>query len=673
MADNFDKLRNDLQRELNDLKKEQLEIEERLTKQSRINGPTQQRYAELTERISNIEKTRLETEKKLKAERDKNFDRLKEEGKFTFNQVNFSKELTKLAKKSNALAKSKKGIILENFGLEAKNTKFIDAAKKATNAKEKTAYKELEKLRLDSLEELGEGTFDLDIFKSKIADIDLPDKLKDSLTDKFSTAADDAEAIQKAMDMDLPFLNALDSLQGGIEAFTSVLTNTKLLAVAIAGFLVKAIIDFGKAVLEVRNDLGLSAKNALELSANMKQASIGAKLVGGDTAKAEEAIKAFAEQTGRVNQLSANVSTQFGIIASRIGASSESMGTLFNLTMMANNGSQEKALADIQSLEAIAKSENLLGSQVFDDVADAAKTQALFFGKSVKEIVKATKEMRKLGIETSALNDVAESLLDLETSISNQFTLQLLTNKNINFNELRRLAFLRDGEGLATELTRQFGNQFDLSKMNAAEAKALQQSIGLSNEAMTKLVNGMDPFNNKAKEGNKIFDFLRNNAVSLGAVLGGLVGLLISAGAAIRSAFTAGFSLLKEIPLMAKNFSLVIGGVGTGAAIGAKIGDEARKALGGKMEDAQVVSGVVDRKPVGSQSVGASFSLGDNSINVTKDTQTAINLEMDKLVSVIREELVTEVKRGLKDVAMKVTEVKGSTDRNTSAVKGLAI
>ena len=140
----------------------------------------------LSERISNIEKTRLETEKKLKAERDKNFDRLKEEGKFTFNQVNFSKELTKLAKKSNALAKSKKGIILENFGLEAKNTKFIDAVKKATNAKEKTAYKELEKLRLDSLEELGEGTFDLDIFKSKIADIDLSDKLKDSPTDKFS-------------------------------------------------------------------------------------------------------------------------------------------------------------------------------------------------------------------------------------------------------------------------------------------------------------------------------------------------------------------------------------------------------------------------------------------------------------------------------------------------------
>ena len=517
MADNFDKLRNDLQRELNDLKKEQLEIEEKLTKQSRINGPTQQRYAELTERISNIEKTRLETEKKLKAEIDKKFDRLKEECKFTINQVNFSKELTKLAKKSNALAKSKKGIILENFGLEAKNTKFIDAAKKATNAKEKTAYKELEKLRLDSLEELGEGTFDLDIFKSKIADIDLPDKLKDSLTDKFSTAADDAEAIQQAMDMDLPFLNALDSLQGGIEAFTSVLTNTKLLAVAIAGFLVKAIIDFGKAVLEVRNDLGVSAKNALELSVNMKQASIGAKLVGGDTTKAEEAIKAFAETTGRVNQLSGKTATQFGTIASTIGASAESMGTLLEFTLMANNGSQEKALADIKSVEAIAKQENLLGSQVFDDVASSAKESALFFGKSVKEIANATKEMRKLGIEASALTSAAEALLDLESSISKEFELQILFGKNINLNKARELAFTRDGEGLAKEIKNLFGDQFDLSTMNAAQ-KSLKTTLGFTQEQMTKLVNGMDPFNDKAKEGNKIFTFLQNNAVALGSL-----------------------------------------------------------------------------------------------------------------------------------------------------------
>ena len=91
------------------------------------------------------------------------------------------------------------------------------------------------------------------------------------------------------------------------------------------------------------------------------------------------------------------------------------------------------------------------------------------------------------------------------------------------------------------------------------------------------------------------------------------------------------------------------------------------------MEDVHIVGEAVERKPVGSQSVGATFSVGDNSINVTKDVQTELNLKVDKLVNVIREELVTEVKRGLKDVVTKVTEVKGSTDRNTSAVKGIRL
>lgn len=667
MADNFTNLKDlkEYQELLKIIKKEEAKIladRRRYNKEGNLSKKAQSEVLKLISEQTDIER---KISKLRKEREDASKKSSSEQSKASKDQINFSKDLTKLAKKSNALAKSKKGIILQNFGLEAKNTKFIDAAKKATTAKEKTAYKELEQIRLDSLDELGEGTFDLDIFKSKLSDIDLPDELKDSLTSKFSSAADDSDAIQKAMDMDLPFLNALDALQSGIEGFTSVLMNTKLLAMAVAGFLVKAIIDFGKAVIEVRNELGLSAKNALQLSVNMKQASVGAKLVGGDTEKAESAIKAFAETTGRVNQLSGKTATQFGMMSSTIGASAESMGTLFKFTMMANDGSQEKALADLKSVEAIAKSENLLGSQVFDDVADAAKTQSTFFGKSVVEIAKATKEMRKLGIETSALNDIAESLLDLESSLSSEFELQLLFGKNINLQKARELAFARDNKGLAEEVKRLFGDQFDLSTMNAAQAKALQQSLNLSQEQMTNLVNGTGEFGDKAKESSKFMQFIKNNAIGLGAVIGGLVGLLISAGAAIRAAFSGGLSLLVEAPLMAKNFAMVAAGTAAGAGIGAGVGYYAKE----KMEDASI-----QRESVGSMEPAATFSLGDAaSINVSKETQQSINLQMDKVVNVIREELVTEVKRGLKDVAMKVTEVKGSTEKNTSAVKGLAI
>ena len=54
---------------------------------------------------------------------------------------------------------------------------------------------------------------------------------------------------------------------------------------------------------------------------------------------------------------------------------------------------------------------------------------------------------------------------------------------------------------------------------------------------------------------------------------------------------------------MAKNFALVAGGVGTGAAIGATIGREEMPLW----EDAHIVGEAVERKPVGSQSGGATF------------------------------------------------------------------
>ena len=66
----------------------------------------------------------------------------------------------------------------------------------------------------------------------------------------------------------------------------------------------------------------------------------------------------------------------------------------------------------------------------------------------------------------------------------------------------------------------------------------------------------------------------------------------------------------------------------------------------------------------------ATFSLGDAaSINVSKETQDSINLEMGKLVSVIREELVAEVKSANKDNKETLGRVISATEDNTRAVR----
>ena len=649
MADNFANLKElkEYQELLKIVKDEEAKIlndRRRYNKEGNLSKKAQEEVLKLIG-----EQTKLEQE--ISKIRSQSADEGKKVGK---DQISFQKELNTLAKKSNSLAKSKKGIILSAFGLEAKNQRFIDKAKEATTIKEKNAYKELEQLRIDSLDELTDGTFDLDVFKSKLADIDLPQDLKDALESKFSNAAGDADAIKNAMDINLPFLDKLDDLQAGAETIMGMLGNAKLLGLALAGVVLKAITDFVMQAKQARQDLGITAGSAAELSVDMTAASKSAFLFGGDTEKASSAVQSLAESMGRVAPLSTASAAQFGRIAGLSGATADSLATIVELNALALGQSVDKSVSDLASLEALAESEGVLKSQVFDDVAQSAKDQALFFGKSAKEIAKAAVAMRKLGIEASALNSLAESLLDLESSISSEFELQQLFGKNINLNKAREAAFNRDAAGLAREIRMQLGGQFDLNKANFAQVQALTQAFGLNQEQIQKIIQGQDIFNDKTKESGQIATFLKNNFTSVAMILGGLLGLIVS----IRAVFSSGASLLLDTAKIAAGTAI---GVGAGYGV-AELGKMA-------FEDAQVT-----RKSVGSMEPNASFALGDASfINVSKETQQALDLKVDKLVNVIREELVTEVKRGLKDVAMKVTEVKGSTDRNTSAVKGLAI
>jgi len=580
--------------------------------------------------------------------------------------VKNAKERQNLAKAANRLAKSSKAILLSRLGINSKDLSLVQAAakaKKAGNEDEVAGYNALERLRQETIAQLEEGTFVTEEFDSKVKELEesfgdiLDSEDFSDFKDSFESARKDADKIMNSLQANIPFLDKMDDLKQKAEDFASIFTSGPTMALAAAGLLVKVFSDFVMGAKEARQELGITAGSALSLSADMETASRAAFFFGGDTEKAGEAVKSLAMNMGRVPQLSAASAAQFGVIASLSGASAESLATIVELQALSQGISQDKAIDDLASLEALAESEGVLKSQVFDDVANAARDQALFFGKSAKEIGKAAVEMRKLGIEASALNSLAESLLDLESSISSEFELQLLFGKNINLNKAREAAFNRDSAALAKEIRMQLGGQFDLNTANAAQVKALTDAFGLSQEQLQKVIQGQDIFNSKVKEGND-FSFAQ---LGLTAALVGVIGAAIGAVIGMISLGTA-------IPAMA-----------TGAAGGAKIGGAVGLAAGGlgfsifsamkgrKMEDAQITA-----KPVGSQEPNASFALGDERfarIDVSKSTQEALDLKVDKLVNVIREELVAEVKSANKDNKETLGRVISATEDNTRAVR----
>ena len=581
-------------------------------------------------------------------------------------RINVSKKGQSLAKAANKLAGSSKSILMQSLGIQAKDLSLVKAAtdaRKDQNYEQAEGFNAMESLRQEAISQLEEQNFVAEEFNGKVDDLKekykdlIPEEAFDKFKDTFESAGKNADKIGNSLNANIPFLDKMDDLKQKAEDFSTILSSGPTMALAAAGLLLKVVTDFVMQAKEARQELGLTAGSALSLSADMQTASKAGTIFGGDAEKASASVRALAESMGGVPKLSQASAFEFGRIASLSGASAESLATIVELNALAQGISADKSVSDLASLEALAESEGVLKSQVFDDVASAAKDQAIFFGKSAVEIGKAAVQMRKLGIEAGAINKLAESLLDLESSLSSEFEIQQLFGKNINFNKARQLAFDRDSIGLAEELKRQLGGQFDISEMNAAQVESLTKSFNLTQEELQKLIDGQDIFNDKSKESNDVFTFLQQNASAVGLILGGLLGLVM----AIKGVMSGGLSLIKDGAIVA---AATTAGAAAGYGIGKQFEDASIK-----MEDASI-----QRESVGSMEPAATFSLGDAaSINVSKETQQSINLQMDKVVNVIREELVTEVKRGLKDVAMKVTEVKGSTEKNTSAVKGLAI
>jgi hypothetical protein len=549
-----------------------------------------------------------------------------------------------LAKKANKLAKDSKSLLLQNLGVNARSTALIDAAntaRKNGQVEQSRGFSALEKLRQDSIDQLQDGTFITEEFDDKLEELKekfgefLDPSDFDNFEKGFQSARENADGINESLNANLPFFDQIDNLKNKLKDFADIFLNPITLAGVALGFAVKKMTEFVLRAKELRQELGVTATDSTILSAQMASASLGMGALLGDGQKSRDAIKSLTETMGRVPNLSFETARQFGNITALSGASAENMATLLNLQTLVAGGSSEQAIEQIKSLEALAEQEGILKSQVFDDVAMAAKDQALFFGKSAIEIGKAAVQMRKLGIEAGALNQIAESLLDLESSISSEFELQALFGKTINLNKAREAAFNRDSAALATEIKRQLGGQFDLNKANFAQVKALTGAFDLTQEQLQKIIQGQDIFNDKAKEGGQVYEFIKGNATALGVIVGGLVGLLVAIGPGLL----AGFGFIKTAAKnAAKSLAIVGGSTIAGAAIGGKLGSMA----GNRMENFEVTrKGVND-----GQGVGINASLGDNMfLAADKRTQETLDLHTDKLIKVLRDEVGAAIKQ----------------------------
>jgi len=156
---------------------------------------------------------------------------------------------------------------------------------------------------------------------------------------------------------------------------------------------------------------------------------------------------------------------------------------------------ENQAFKTVKSLGAQGKAA-LNVQQVLDDTGKVSGRLQVSLGKNPKALVNAAAAARKLGISLSEIEDVADGLLDFESSIRAELEAELLTGQQINLDRARGLALMNDMEGLSNEIA---NNQDILNAFqsdNRLAQQAIEKSLGLSSDQIAKII-----FQQKINEG----------------------------------------------------------------------------------------------------------------------------------------------------------------------------
>jgi hypothetical protein len=244
-------------------------------------------------------------------------------------------------------------------------------------------------------------------------------------------------------------------------------------------------------------NLGLAQGAAAKLAANVRG-------MGPTQAQSVASAEALYGAMGGTEKLSQNTLKTFIQLNTYAGMSAENLAEFHTFAKLSgkDSGVVVKNMADT-ALAAI-KNNKLATSQkvLLGDVAKVSDVVKLRYQGQEKELVKIVADARKYGLELAKAEDIANSLLNIEDSLSAEMEAELLTGKELNLEKAREAALNGDVATLQAEIAKNAGSIEQFNKMNVVQQEAYAKAVGLSRQDLAKMLK--DQKANLAVNGNLV-------------------------------------------------------------------------------------------------------------------------------------------------------------------------
>jgi hypothetical protein len=155
--------------------------------------------------------------------------------------------------------------------------------------------------------------------------------------------------------------------------------------------------------------------------------------------------------------------------------------------------------------------------EIVEGVAKASAAVTVSLGMQPGRIAAAVVQAKALGLELEQVTGIAESLLNFESSISNELEAELLTGRSLNLEQARYLALTNDIEGVAKEIANQGITAAEFGSMNMIQQKAIAEAVGLTKEELAQsLINqqALTKLGGKDKDLQSAYNRLKKEGLS---------------------------------------------------------------------------------------------------------------------------------------------------------------
>jgi hypothetical protein len=267
----------------------------------------------------------------------------------------------------------------------------------------------------------------------------------------------------------------------GSQLSTGLLNPANILT-SVIGTMVSVIMEADKATGDMAKGMNITYDQATGVRDELNKMAILSGDSALNTRALQESLTAVNNELGTAGKLSESDLKTFTKLREQAGMTNEEILDMQKYSM-ATGGSLKENVESFQASAKIMsyqKGVALNTKKLMADMANTSNRTKLSIQGGAAGLAKAAVAAKLMGGDLSKVADIADQLLNFESSIENELSAELLLGKDINLEKARQAALNNDLATVAEEITKQAGSAAEFSQMNRIQQEAMAKAVGMT-------------------------------------------------------------------------------------------------------------------------------------------------------------------------------------------------